>query len=174
MKCQVCGVADASVHVKEVQNEQVTELHLCQKCAREKGYHSMLDQSKQALASQFVWMAENLFPEADAEMGQIQCAECGLKYSDLVQTGRLGCPLCYVHLEPQLKQIVRRVHGAVRHIGKAPGREGEVFEHRRHIQKLHEELARAIEREEYERAAAIRDELRSLDRHAGEEESEEA
>lgn len=163
MKCQVCGVADATVHVKEVQNDQVTEVYLCQECAREKGYHSMLDQSKHSLASQFVWMAENLFPEASSQMGHVQCADCGVKYGDLLKTGRLGCPACYTHLEPQLKQIVRRVHGAVRHIGKAPGRDGQLFERRRRVQRLHEELARAIDREEYERAAGIRDELRSIE-----------
>ena len=155
MKCQVCGIAVATVHVKEMKNDQVTEMHLCEKCAREKGYHSMLDESKHSLASQFIWMAENLFPETASKMTQVQCSECGLKHSDFMRTGRLGCPSCYRELEGQLKQILRRVHGSVRHVGKAPGKEGEVFERRRRIQKLHEELDRAIEREEYEQAAVI-------------------
>ena len=172
MKCQVCGIADATVHVKEMKNDHVTEMHLCEKCAREKGYHSMLDESKHSLASQFIWMAENLFPEAASKMTQVQCSECGLKHSDFMRTGRLGCPACYRELEGQLKQILRRVHGSIRHVGKAPGKEGEVFERRRRIQKLHEELDRAIEREEYEQAALIRDQLRDIESGAEQETAE--
>ncbi|MFH1142948.1 MAG: UvrB/UvrC motif-containing protein [Candidatus Eisenbacteria bacterium] len=163
MKCQVCNQTDAVVHIKEVRNDKVNELHLCEKCAREKGFHSMLDQGKASLASQFIWMAENLYPDAASKVGGIQCAECGLTYSDFVQGGRLGCPSCYVHFGPQLKQILRRVHGSVRHVGKSPGKDGEVFERRQRTQKLHEELERAVEREEYERAAEIRDEIRLLE-----------
>jgi len=166
MKCQICGQADAIVHIKEVRDEQVNELHLCEKCAREKGFHSMLDQGKASLANQFIWMAENLYPDAAAKVGQVQCASCGLTYSEFVQSGRLGCPDCYVHFGPQLKQILRRVHGSVRHVGRAPGKDGELFERRQRVQKLHEDLERAVEREEYERAAAIRDAIRQLEESA--------
>lgn len=167
MKCQVCGAVEAKIHIKEVKNEQVTEVHLCEQCAREKGYHSLLGQSKNALASQFVWMAENLFPEAGTKLGNVQCPECGLRYSEFSQTGRLGCPACYEHLDAPLRPILRRVHGAVRHVGKAPGGEGEEFERRRLLQRLHAELDRAIEREEYERAAEIRDRLRRMESDEG-------
>jgi len=166
MKCQICSQAEAIVHIKEVRDDRVNELHLCEKCAREKGFHSMLDQGKASLANQFIWMAENLYPDATAKVGHIQCATCGLTYSDFVQSGRLGCPDCYTHFGPQLKQILRRVHGSVRHVGRAPGKDGEVFERRQKAQRLHEELERAVEREEYERAAVLRDQIRLLEESA--------
>jgi protein arginine kinase activator len=158
------------VHVKEVRDEQVTELHLCEKCAREKGYHSMVEKNKLSLASQMVWMAENLYPEGSQRVGLVQCPECGLKYSEFLKTGRLGCPICYQTFDGQLKQVLRRVHGAVRHVGKAPGKEGEQFERRREIQKLHEELELAVEREEYEKAAELRDRIRSMEASGPDEE----
>ncbi len=163
MKCEICGVAEATIHVKEVKNDEVRELHLCEKCAREKGYHSLVDKSKLSIASQFIWMAENLYPERGGKAGNIQCPRCGMKYSEFMRIGRLGCPDCYSAFGEQLKQVLRRVHGSVRHVGKAPGKEGEVFERRRLIQHLHEELERAIEMEEYERAAEIRDRLKALE-----------
>jgi protein arginine kinase activator len=163
MKCQVCGEAEAIIHVKEVKNEKVSELHLCEKCAREKGLHSMVEKGKLSLAGQLVWMAENLYPEGSARIGALQCSECGLRYSEFMKTGRLGCPTCYQDFGEQLRQILRRVHGAVRHSGKAPGQEGALFERRREIQQLHEHLERAIEREDYETAARLRDEIRGLE-----------
>jgi protein arginine kinase activator len=170
MKCQLCGHADAVIHIKEVKNDAVTELHLCEKCAREKGFHSMLDQGKASLASQFIWMAESLYPEGSAKVSGVQCSDCGLHYSEFMRTGRLGCASCYVDFGAQLKQILRRVHGSVRHVGKAPGKEGHLYERRQRVQKLHEDLQRAIEREEYERAAALRDKIRTLE-EAPEEDS---
>ncbi|MCK4304063.1 MAG: UvrB/UvrC motif-containing protein [Candidatus Eisenbacteria sp.] len=163
MKCQNCHVAEATVHVKEVKNDKVTELHLCEKCAREKGFHSMMEIGKLSIASQMVWMAENLYPEGSHRVGQVQCTECGLKYSEFLKTGRLGCPSCYGAFGAQLKQVMRRIHGSVRHVGKAPGKNGAQFERRRQIQKLHEDLELAIEREEYEKAAVIRDEIRKVE-----------
>ena len=167
MKCEICDVAEATIHVKEVKNDKVTELHLCERCAREKGYHSMVEKGKLSLASQMVWMAENLYPEGSARMGTVQCNDCGLKYSEFLRTGRLGCPQCYREFGGQLKQILRRVHGSIRHVGKAPGKEGEEFERRREIQTLHEELERAIEREEYEKAAQLRDRIRAMESAVG-------
>jgi protein arginine kinase activator len=169
MKCQICEATDATVHIKEVKNDQVTELHLCENCAREKGFHSMIDQGKLSLASQFIWMAEHLYPDAAASAGHVQCTRCGLRYSEFMQLGRLGCPNCYRDFSRQLKQILRRAHGSVRHVGKGPGRAGESSERRALLQKLREDLERAVEREEYERAAAIRDQIRDLEAAAGSE-----
>jgi protein arginine kinase activator len=169
MKCQICEVAEATIHVKEVKNEQVTELHLCERCAREKGYHSMVEKGSISIASQLVWMAENLYPGGSSQVGMIKCGGCGLKYSEFMKTGRLGCPKCYEDFGTQLRQILRRVHGSVRHVGKAPGKEGTQFERRRQVQTLHEELERAIEREEYEKAAMIRDRIREIELSVGED-----
>lgn len=169
MKCQSCNMTEATVHIKEVKNDQVTELHLCEKCAHDKGYRTMVAQGKSSLASQLIWMAESLYPEGAGALGNVRCSRCGLSYSEFVQMGRLGCEVCYRDFEKQLKQVLRRIHGSVRHVGKAPGKEGELFEHRRKLQKLHEELERAVEREEYERAAVLRDEIRTLEAQGGEE-----
>jgi protein arginine kinase activator len=163
MKCQECNIAEATIHVKEVRNEKVSDIHMCDKCAREKGYHSLVDKGKLSLTNQLVWMAEKLLPESGNHVGAVQCEDCGLKYSEFTKTGRLGCPDCYDAFAGKLKVILRRTHGAIRHGGKAPGKEGEQFERRRHIQQLYEDLERAIEREEYEKAAVVRDEIRKLE-----------
>ncbi|MBD3336165.1 MAG: hypothetical protein GF355_11680 [Candidatus Eisenbacteria bacterium] len=163
MTCQVCGQTEATVHFKEIKNNEVTELHLCRKCAQEKGFHSVLQSDKLSLASQFQWMAENLSPGSEEGQGQVICPSCGLRYSQFARTGRLGCAECYRAFQVQLQPILRRVHGATHHSGKAPGLDGEREARRQRLQELHDKMETAIQREEFERAARLRDEIRKLE-----------
>jgi len=164
MKCQVCEQAEASVHFKEIRNDEVKELHLCERCAQEKGFHSVVQSDKMSLASQFQWMAENVAPNAGGAAGQVICSECGLRYSHFARTGRLGCAGCYRTFQLQLHPILRRVHGATRHVGKAPGVDGQRLEWREQMQRLHDELEDAVRKEAYEKAAELRDRIRHLER----------
>jgi protein arginine kinase activator len=162
MKCQNCD-AEATIYFKEVVDGKSRDIQLCERCAAERGFHLVVEQNKLSIANQFIWMAENLYPETAAKMGAVQCPGCGLRYSQFARTGRLGCAGCYGAFEVQLKQILRRVHGATRHRGKGPAQSEESVQHRRSLERLREELSRAIEREEFEAAAALRDEIRTLE-----------
>lgn len=120
MKCQQCSQAEATVHLKEVMDGKLQELHLCESCANEKGLHLVVEQNKLTIASQFIWMAENLYPESSSKVGAVQCSSCGLRYSQFSRVGRVGCPDCYDAFQPQLQKILLRVHGATRHKGRVP------------------------------------------------------
>ncbi len=165
MKCQHCNESEATVHFKEVADGQLSEIHLCEPCAVEKGFHLVIEQNKLSLVNQFIWMAENLYPESAAKVGGVQCACCGLRFSHFARTGRLGCPECYDAFQAQLPQILRRVHGAVRHKGRGPGQAHAQVESpaARQLEALRSDLTRAIEREEFEEAARIRDAIRQAE-----------
>jgi protein arginine kinase activator len=170
VKCQVCGEAEATIHFKELKNEEMHELHLCPTCAEEKGFHSLVEQDKASLTNQLIWMAENLYPEGSGKVGQVQCGRCGLRYSEFTRVGRLGCMDCYTAFDLQIRRLLRRVHGSTKHVGKTPGRPQPVTGRRATLHRLQEELQQAIASEEYERAARLRDEIRSLEKApAGEE-----
>lgn len=166
MKCQNCD-AEATIFYKEVVGGQLREIQLCEACAAEKGFHLVIEQSKLNIANQFIWMAENLYPESANKVGAVQCPGCGLRYSQFARTGRLGCEGCYGAFEVQLRQILRRVHGATRHKGKAPQAGDAAAGRRRDLLRLREELSRAIEREEFEQAARLRDQIRTLESGGG-------
>lgn len=169
MKCQNCE-AEATIFYKEVIDGQLREMQLCESCAAEKGFHLVVEQNKLNIASQFIWMAENLYPESAAKVGAVQCPSCGMRYSHFARTGRLGCAGCYSAFEVQLRQILRRVHGSTRHKGKAPRTSDGRGERRRDLVRLREELNRAVEREEFEEAARLRDAIRVLETAPREEE----
>jgi protein arginine kinase activator len=171
MKCQNCE-GEATIHFKEVVDGVLREIHLCESCAGEKGFHLVIEQNKLSIANQFIWMAENLYPESAAKVGQVQCPECGLRYSHFARSGRLGCSACYDAFAVQMRQILRRVHGSIQHTGKGPGSSEAAVQHRRSLARLREELNRAIEREEFEGAAALRDQIRELEGKAAREETQ--
>jgi protein arginine kinase activator len=162
MKCLNCD-AEATIFFKEVVEGQLREIRLCEACAAEKGFHLAVEQNKLTIANQFIWMAENLYPESAAKVGAVQCPACGIRYSQFARTGRLGCADCYGAFEAQLKQILRRVHGATRHHGRAPRGADASTLRRRDLGRLREELNRAVEREEFELAAQLRDRIRRME-----------
>lgn len=168
MRCQNCEDAEATIHLKEVVDGRASEVHLCESCAAEKGFHLVIEQNKLALVNQFIWMAENLYPESTAKVGAVQCERCGLRFSAFARTGRLGCADCYRAFHAQMPQILRRVHGAVEHKGRGPAGAATVADtNRTSIERLRFELSRAIEREEFEAAARLRDEIRTLEAEIG-------
>ncbi len=174
MKCQNCD-AEATIFYKEVVDGKLKEMQLCESCAAEKGFHLVVEQSKLNIANQFIWMAENLYPESAAKIGAVQCSACGMRYSQFARTGRLGCAGCYSAFEVQLKQILRRVHGATRHKGRSPRSASAATAggSRRDLLRLREELNRAIEREDFEQAARLRDEIRQAEARLAREGAEE-
>jgi protein arginine kinase activator len=91
------------------------------------------------------------------------CPGCGISFSRFRETGRFGCAQCYETFAAELEPLVRRVHGATRHTGKVPHREGPAYEQSARLRRLNEDLERAIGAEDYERAAELRDLIRELE-----------
>jgi len=167
MLCQICGKNPATVHFTEIHDNKMSEIHVCERCAEEKGMHTPAQQHKFEIADLLAGMVDAMTQTDEERVGHVQCPRCGLLYSSFKETGRLGCAECYTAFQFQLRPLLRRIHGDTRHRGKAPVR-GTSENGTRQIQRLHDELQRAVEREEFERAASIRDDIRKLEaeRHA--------
>ena len=163
MVCQVCGKNPATVHFTEIHDNKMSEMHVCERCADEKGLHAGNPGQKFDIADLLAGMVDTMTTSDEERVGRIQCPRCGLLYSAFRETGRLGCAECYGAFQYQLKPLLRRIHGDTRHRGKVPSRDEAGASRSRQIQRLHDELQRAVEREEFEHAAAIRDEIRRLE-----------
>jgi protein arginine kinase activator len=163
MLCQICGKNPATVHFTEIHDNKMSELHVCERCAEEKGLHSEPAKQKFDIAAVFADMMNSMTTTEEERVGHVQCPRCGLLYSAFKETGRLGCAECYSAFQFQLRPLLRRIHGDTRHKGKTPARDGEVVSIARQVQRLYDELQRAVEREEFERAAEVRDEIKRLE-----------
>jgi len=167
MQCEFCGKRPASVHFTEIVNNKKSEHHVCEKCAEERGYGAPLLKSKFSVGGLLAGMVDQAGVGEEAKVGRVQCPKCHLVYSSFKETGRLGCSECYTTFRAQLRPLLRRIHGSTKHVGKTPVRDAARVALRREIQGLHEDLQRAIEHEEFEAAARLRDEIRVIEAKGG-------
>lgn len=163
MTCQICGKNPATVHFTEIQDNKMTEMHLCERCSDARGLQPASPKQKFDIADLLAGMVDGMTSNEEERVGHVQCPRCGMPYSSFKETGRLGCSDCYTAFQFQLRPLLRRIHGDTRHRGKVPTRDGEGAARSRQIHRLHDELQRAIEREAFEHAASIRDQIKRLE-----------
>ena len=156
MLCEQCGKHPATIHFTQVINGEKTEMALCAECARERGSISMGE-----AASLLAGLLEGGAERAQAESGA-RCSRCGRSYAQFRKTGLLGCAQCYQDFRTQLSPMLKRIHGRLQHEGHIPASAGEGLRLRREIEGKRREMQTAIEQEAFERAASLRDELRTL------------
>jgi protein arginine kinase activator len=164
--CERCNKT-ATVHMTEISGGKPHDVHLCDGCAQEAGYvqaHVPINE----LLNQFL-KSHAQFPDAPTA----RCPECGMSWQEFKDTGLLGCPKDYELFVNQLGGVIERAQqGANHHTGKAldaqagartAKKEDPVKLRQAEINKLRKELARAVEEESYERAARLRDQIRTLE-----------
>jgi protein arginine kinase activator len=162
MVCQNCKKHPATFKFIEVHDNQSTEVHLCLSCAQEKGLTIKVSSKKGWGAEMLAKLVDDVAKSEDDRVGPVQCGECGMRYSAFKESGRLGCPDCYRTFEAKLRPLLRRIHGSPRHTGKHPAKDEETVRRIREMRKLEDELATAIEGEDFERAADLRDRILAI------------
>ena len=161
MLCDICGKREATVHLTEVINNQMTKLHLCEECAREKGAEM---EEHFGLANLLAGLADLGQPLETAKEKKLKCPSCGLAYEDFKKLGRLGCGQCYDTFKVHLAPLFKRIHGSDAHVGKVPCKRGKVLKARKvNVEQLKKRLQRAVELEEFEEAAQLRDEIKKFE-----------
>jgi protein arginine kinase activator len=169
MNCQECGAKPATLHFTKILNGDKTEFHLCDSCAREKGEilpGSVNGFSIHNLLSGLIDFEPSTGGATVPSKSQsLKCEGCGLTYSQFSKIGRFGCSQCYTSFGSRLDPLFRRVHGNTTHMGKVPERSGGRIKIKKEIEQLKKELQYRIEQEEFEMAAQVRDQIRSLEQH---------
>jgi len=100
----------------------------------------------------------------------IKCPNCGMTYQNFRKLGRLGCSVCYEAFKKELAPLLKRIHGSDRHVGKVPLKGGKTIKDTRTLQDLKLQLEKAIQTEEFEDAAKLRDKIRDLESKRSKEE----
>ena len=161
MVCDVCKDGEAVIQLTEIEGSGVRQLHLCEKCAAERGVETTLNAAKPQI-NNFLQTIHEQMPGTKGEA--VHCSFCSGTLADFRTTGRLGCAHCYDTFESSLRDLLRRVHGNSRHIGRryvAPL--PSELPHVSSATEPRDRLKRAIEAEQFELAADIRDKLRGIE-----------
>lgn len=167
IRCKICKVRPAKIHYTEIVNNKMVTVDLCLECAGDKGIDVNIS-PVYGLGDLVAELIDNTADTGSEKIGKVNCPKCGYDYSDFKNIGRFGCPDCYRAFNAQLYPLLRHVHGGTQHAGKNPGRLGGKTVVRQRIMRLQEDLASAVEREDYEKAAEIRDEIRKIENDKGE------
>lgn len=165
MNCESCQKNLATVHLTEIIQKTKKETHLCESCARERGVTYSTEFSVKDFLGGLAQKAKPPAAEkAPTEPKPEPCPSCGISFSDFRQTGRLGCHRDYEHFEAQLLPLLRKIHSdSVQHTGRVPSQIGARLERERQATELRAELEQAVGREDYERAAELRDQIKAAE-----------
>jgi len=131
------------------------------------GWNNPLEDVKFPLA-QFISSMMSDLSGQDKEKGSTedggQCSECGLSFQEFSRTGRLGCGHCYEAFRDSMQDLLRRIHGGVRHHGKRPAGSPKARRVAKIIsmRQIKTELEKAVADEDFELAAELRDKLQDL------------
>ncbi len=169
MLCQDCKKREAHVHLTQIINNDKTKLSLCKECAAVRGFHSPLDNMPFPLADILAGLTQEIKANKKTEkMDKAICTGCGLSFEQFTLQGRFGCADCYKAFRSSLEQIMRKIHGASLHRGNSPvfTTSADVIDNKpvsvREEERLETELSKAIESEDFERAAELRDKLKTV------------
>jgi protein arginine kinase activator len=160
MLCERCSDNEATVHLTQVIDGVVKKLHLCEGCAEDSG----LDIDGPMSVTDLILGLGGGEAETAMELPgnkERSCPRCHMRRTDFKKTSRFGCPDCYETFAQELPPLLKAIHHAEQHVGKAPARESVRVKVSAEIARLQHDLEAAVAAERYEEAAKLRDEIQS-------------
>lgn len=169
MICQECNKNHATMHFTKVSNGKKDEIHLCDHCAREKTNSLFLEPKSTISMHDLLSGILHFEPEKNVtrqskEKDDLNCTECGLTYREFLQRGKFGCSNCYQDFSNVLDPIFKRLQlGNTKHVGKIPNGAAHIYQIKKDLSKLRIQLKDRVEKEEFEMAAVVRDQIKELE-----------
>ena len=180
MICDNCGKNEVQILIKQVVNQEIRHLNLCKSCAEELGFtpqvipsitisFSLTDNAQRQRKARKVQPRRR-----DMLSDALACPECGTKFSSFREEGYLGCPKCYEEFRAPLGAYLQKTQGSESHwiasdtfkdIGLVVSKEEsgrDEADKAEDITRLRLQMYDAVAREDYERAAELRDMLAPL------------
>jgi protein arginine kinase activator len=164
MKCDICGSNKAVIHIQQIYENNEINIKICEKCARNKGLtldNKEIGKSLKVLLSNFEEIKKVL------ELGEEKkkCSVCGTDFNTLKGKCEAGCENCYSEFENYLKNFYKSTTGNSVYTGKYPGKVSLMMRKRKNREKLEKDLVSAVKKEDYEKAAVLRDRIRFIGKY---------
>lgn len=161
MICNICGTKEATIHLTEIVNGQIAEVHICEQCAEEKGTDFKTYFNFSDLLAGFAGGEKAL--TTSGKKAALVCKYCGMSYEDFSKNGRLGCSGCYESFRKPLAAVIKQVQRASYHVGKKPSKIPKSVRSVHDLRQLQERLRKSIQSEAFEDAARIRDQIKTIE-----------
>ena len=161
-KCSRCS-KPSTLHITEIREGVVEELHFCESCAHEyltSPQNQPSTDEADDLSSKIKAAAGDRELE---ELDKLLCPNCGVSFREFRSQGRLGCPHDYTAFHAELLPLLENIHGETQHTGKLPKRAPNANRRQYRLIKLRSSLREPVAKEDYEEAALLRDKIQSLE-----------
>jgi protein arginine kinase activator len=159
MFCSICKEKEATVHLTQISGDKMQKVDLCEECAKTKGVN---DPAGFSLADLLLGLGASQEIEQAAGGVELKCPRCGFTQADFKKSGRLGCPDCYTTFAEGLEGLLKSMHKGTRHVGKVPEAMRQTRNVSDQLKTLQKKLNKAVEDEDFEQAAALRDEIKQM------------
>ncbi|MCL2015299.1 MAG: UvrB/UvrC motif-containing protein [Defluviitaleaceae bacterium] len=164
MLCEKCNINQATVHMQQIVNGEKTEMHLCQNCSLNIDAAASIDALFNGLLGSFLTGGNVEKSNPKIVINYKPCPRCGMTYDSFRNGGgKLGCAHCYKTFTHELNPILKNVQASVRHEGKFPQKSGRDLFKKREVVRLRGLMQKAIDDENFEEAAKLRDEVRLME-----------
>ena len=189
MLCQNCNKNEANVRYTEIINGEKKEMMLCEECSHKLGVDNISFNMPINFSNFFGGLLEDemyddeKFMPLFQKVKELKCDNCNMTYDEFINQGKFGCPECYNVFSSKIDTLLNRLHGSNRYLGRKAlkgsiedngkikkeedkkneeSKSKDELSDSNKIEKLEEDLKKAISEERYEDAAKIRDEISSL------------
>jgi protein arginine kinase activator len=156
MTCEKCHKNHATYHLTAKENGVMREAHLCEECARQAGVNLKFNFTIGELLG-------NLMEPKVPKVHQVRCPECGISYAEFKTKARLGCAHDYDVFRAELLRLLEKIHGSTSHAGKTPQTVDAQVRLENELMRLKRDLESVVKSEDFEKAAQIRDRIKSLE-----------
>ncbi len=160
MICQNCNKNEANMHLKRIINGRAAEVHLCSDCARALGYGEAFS----GFGFGFGGTLLDILSKSE-NVSALRCHACGKSFEEIASDGKMGCAECYSVFYDKLKPSLNRLHGKTSYVGSKPGSNVETKNTK--LQELKADLENAINEQNFELAATLRDEIKAILQEGG-------
>jgi protein arginine kinase activator len=164
MLCNVCKKKEATVHLTQIIEDKMQQIDLCEECSKAKG---VTDPTGFSLADLLLGLGAAQEIEKSTGGEVLKCPHCGFTQVDFKKAGRLGCSECYTTFAEGLEGLLKSMHKGTKHTGKVPSGLRQSRDVTDRIRLLQKRLEKAIAEEDFEQAAALRDEINQLKSQCG-------
>lgn len=171
MQCDECKERPATLQLIHEINGQKVRLQVCEVCAKKLNdeyeqaddkftFHDLLTGLFQMTHSTNLDLENAHYMQMEND---IHCEHCHLSFREFQHIGKFGCAYCFDAFKPKLDAILRRAQsGNTSHYGKIPKAYDKDQSLSNQIEQLKQEMKQLIEIEAFEKAAVVRDQIKSL------------
>ena len=160
MICDMCKLNEAKISVEQVADGVTKNIYLCPACSQRLGF-GMFSKTIDISITKILEANDN-----DDGRKSDQCPVCGLSFREIESKKMMGCPECFSFFKAEIMEILGKKKKNLKYSGFITDEQSsETFFETHSSEELHEELKKAVETEDYERAAALRDEIKALEKN---------